>query len=259
MPKAGVNGIQMYYEVHGAGFPLVMIHGLSANSDWWEPRMVQELSKRFTTVLLDNRGAGRTDVSDRRYTMKLFADDTAGLMDALGIPKAHVLGISMGGRIAQELALDYPQKVEKLVLCSTSCGGEDSVRPSESVMKMLTTDRIASAHAAVTQDFVKKNPKLVEQTRQRVLRAPISDEAYNRQLNANLESNIYGRLSQIRAPTLIIAGRKDVLTPPENSSILARAIPGARLRYFENSAHALLEDMDEVINSVIGFLGQPTS
>jgi len=259
MPKAGVNGIQMYYEVHGAGFPLVMIHGLSANSDWWEPRMVQELSKRFTTVLLDNRGAGRTDLSDRRYTMKLFADDTAGLMDALGIPKAHVLGISMGGRIAQELALDYPQKVEKLVLCSTSCGGEDSVRPSESVMKMLTTDRIASAHAAVTQDFVKKNPKLVEQTRQRVLKAPISDEAYNRQLNANLESNIYGRLSQIRAPTLIIAGRKDVLTPPENSSILARAIPGARLRYFENSAHALLEDMDEVINSVIGFLGQPTS
>jgi pimeloyl-ACP methyl ester carboxylesterase len=81
MPKVKVNDIRVYYEVHGEGFPLVMIHGLGANLDWWDPRMVRELSKRFMTVTFDNRGAGRTDVSDRRYTIRLFADDTVALMD----------------------------------------------------------------------------------------------------------------------------------------------------------------------------------
>jgi pimeloyl-ACP methyl ester carboxylesterase len=255
MPKVRVNDIQIYYEVHGEGFPLVMIHGLGANLDWWEPRMVEEFSKRFTTVTFDNRGAGRTDVSDRRYTIRLFADDTAGLMDALGISRAHVLGISMGGRIAQELVLDYPQKVEKLVLCSASCGGKESVPPSEDVMKMLVADRRAAARAAVTEDFAKKNPGLVELTHQRGLKAPISDEAYRRQMTASLESHTFDRLSQIRVPTLILHGRKDILFPPENGRILAEAIPGAKLIYLENSAHALLEDMDEVIRYVIGFLG----
>jgi len=232
-----------------------MIHGLGANLDWWEPRMVQELSKRFMTVLFDNRGAGRTDVSDRSYTIRLFADDTAGLMDALGISRAHVLGISMGGRIAQELVLNYPGKVEKLVLCSASCGGKEAVPPSAEIRRMLAADRSAAAHAAVTEDFVKNNSDVVEATRRRVLKAPISDEAYRRQMSASLESHTYDRLSQIRVPTLILHGRKDVLFPPENGRILAEAIPGAELVYFERSGHALLEEMEEVINAVMSFLG----
>ena len=255
MPKVRVDDIQMYYEVNGEGFPLMMIHGLSANLDWWEPRMVGGLSKRFTTVTFDNRGAGRTDVSDRSYTIRLFADDTAGLMDALGISRAHVLGLSMGGRIAQELALDYPHKVEKLVLCSASCGGKESVPPSEDVMKMLVADRSAAARAAVTEDFAKKNLDIVTALRQRVLKAPISDDAYRRQMTASLESHTYDRLPQIRAPTLILHGRKDVLFPPENGRILAEAIPGAKLVYFERSGHALLEELEEVINAVMSFLG----
>jgi len=254
MPKVMVDDIQIYHEVRGEGFPLVMIHGLSANLDWWEPRMVQELSKRFTTVIFDNRGAGRTDVSDRSYTIRLFADDTAGLMDALGISKAHVLGISMGGAVAQELVLNYPQKVEKLVLCSTYCGGREMIRASEDVRRMLMTDRSASARAAITEDFVRKNPDLVESVRQRTLKAPISDEAYRRQLKAMSEFGTHERLPQIRAPTLILHGRKDILVPPRNGQILAEAIPGAKLIYLGRSAHALLEDMDEVIDSVIGFL-----
>jgi pimeloyl-ACP methyl ester carboxylesterase len=250
-----VNDIQIYYEVHGEGFPLVMIHGLGANLDWWEPRMVRELSKKFMTVLFDNRGAGRTEVSDRRYTMKLFADDTAGLMDGLGISRAHVLGLSMGGRIAQQLVLDYPQKVEKLVLCSASCGGKESVPASEDVRRMLVADRSAAARAAITEDFVKNNPDLVEAIRQRILKAPISDEAYRRQMNASLESHTYERLSQIRTPTLILHGRKDILFPPENGAILAQAIRGAKLVYLERSGHALVEETDEVINAVTNFLG----
>ncbi len=170
MPKVGVNDIQIYYEVHGEGFPLIMIHGLGANTDWWE-RWVTELSKKFMTVIFDNRGAGRTDVSDRRYTIRLFADDTAGLMDNLGISRAHVLGLSMGGMIAQELVLNYPQKVEKLVLCSTNCGGRKRVPPSKDVMGRLMADRSTlsekekakmDSNESLTEDFAKKNPDLVE-------------------------------------------------------------------------------------------------
>jgi pimeloyl-ACP methyl ester carboxylesterase len=120
MPKVKVDDIQMHYEVKGRGFPLVMIMGMMRTMETWDPRLVEGLSKHFKLVLFDNRGVGRTDICKGDYTIRRFADDTAGLMNALGISKAHVLGISMGGMTAQELALNYPEKVSKLVLCSTS-------------------------------------------------------------------------------------------------------------------------------------------
>jgi pimeloyl-ACP methyl ester carboxylesterase len=118
-----------------------MIMGLGANVDWWDPRIILELSKKFRVVMFDNRGAGRTDVSIRSYTINLFIDDTAGFMNALGISKAHVLGISMGGMIVQELALNYSENVEKLILCSTNCGGSKSIPLSEEVLRLLVADR----------------------------------------------------------------------------------------------------------------------
>ena len=217
MSKVRVNDIDIYYEVRGEGFPLVMIQGLGANLDQWDPRMVRELSKRFKTVTFDNRGAGRTDVSDRKYTIRLFADDTAGLMDGLGISRAHVLGLSMGGMIAQELTLNYPQKVEKLVLCSTNCGGRLSIRPSNSVIGNLLVDRSALSQKEIeqmvvqitlTEDFAKKNPDLVKEMMQRGLKAPISPEAFSRQMIAISGFDTHDRLSQIKAPTLILLARR---------------------------------------------------
>lgn len=265
MPKVKVNDIQVYYEVHGEGFPLVMIMGLSGNVDWWDPRMVQELSKNFKMVLFDNRGAGRTDVSNRRYTMKLFADDTAGLMDALGISRAHVFGVSMGGMIAQELVLNYPEKIEKLVLCSTNCGSTKSVPPSEEVLGMLMTDRSALSPEEIvrmaipllfTEDFIQKNPEFIELAIQQILKAPISNEVFMHHLNAIMNFDTCDSLSQIRAPTLILHGKWDILVPPENGSILAEAIPNAKLVYFENSAHGLIEEMEKVIHVLLDFLAE---
>lgn len=265
MPKVTVNDIQIYYEVQGEGFPLVMIMGLSANVDWWDPRMIQELSKKFKMVMFDNRGAGRTDVSNREYTLKLFADDTAGLMDALGISRANVFGVSMGGMIAQELVLNYPEKVEKLVLCSTNCGGTKSVPPSEEVLGMLTADRSAFSPEEIvrmwipllfTEDFIKKNPDLVELSIRQMLRAPISNEAFTRQLNAIMEFDTYERLPQIKVPTLVLQSKRDALVPPENGPILAKAIPNAKLVYFENSAHGLIEEMDRVISVLLDFFAE---
>ena len=263
MPAARVHDIQMNYEVNGEGFPLVMIMGLGGSLDWWEPGMIQVLSRNFKTITFDNRGAGRTEVSDKEYTIKLFADDTAGLMDALGIPRAHVLGISMGGMIAQELALNYPEKVEKLVLCSTECGGERTVPPSEGTLNLLMRSGGApSAEEAAkmvvplcfTDEFVVRNPGIIGSFLERVLRAPTSSEVFLRQTGAIMSFSTFDRLPGIKAPTLVLAGKRDILIPAENGSILAKAIPGARLVILENSAHALTEDAEEATKAIAEFL-----
>jgi pimeloyl-ACP methyl ester carboxylesterase len=269
MPKVKVNDIQMYYEVKGRGFPLLMIMGLGNNLELWNPRLVEGLSKNFKLVLFDNRGAGRTDTSDREYTMRLFADDTAGLMNALGIGRAHVLGLSMGGMIAQELVLNHPEKVSKLVLCSTSgqwSGGSKFVQASQdlpetpaAVPSTMSLEELSDYSRTLltlvcTEDFIEKNPDFVELFAQKTLMYPMSKTAYTRQLNAQRKFNEYERLRHIEAPTLVLHGRKDVLIHPENAAILAEAIPNAKLVYFERSAHGLAEDMEEVIRVITKFL-----
>ena len=263
MPNVGVNDIQMYYEVNGEGFPLVMIMGLGGSLDCWDPRMIQGLSRNFKTITFDNRGAGRTEASDKEYTIKLFADDTAGLMDALGISRAHVLGISMGGMIAQELALNHREKVEKLVLCSTYCGGEKSIPPSEETLNSLMRSGGApsaeeSAKMVVplcfTDEFVAKNPDTIGSFLERVLKAPTSAEVFLRQTGAIMGFNTFDRLPGIKAPTLVLAGKRDILIPPENGSILARAIPRAKLVLLQKSAHGLTEDVEEATTAIAEFL-----
>ncbi len=130
MTIAHVNGIDIYFEIHGSGPPLVLIMGLRRNAEWWW-RQIPELSKHFTVIAFDNRGAGRSDKPETDYSIRLFADDTAGLMEFLNIPRAHILGISMGGYIAQEFAINYPDKVNGLILGCTSCGGNRAVSMSE--------------------------------------------------------------------------------------------------------------------------------
>ncbi len=267
MPKVKVEDIQIYYEVRGEGFPLVMIMGISGNVDWWNPRMVQELSKDFKVVMFDSRGAGRTDLSNREYTIKLFADDTAGLMDALGISAAHVFGVSMGGAIAQELVLNHPERVKKLVLCSASCGGTKSVPASAEVLGRFGASRSGLSPEEIcrrgiplifSEDFIEKNPDFVEFFVQRVLIAPISDESFMRRLDAVRKFDTYDRLSQIRVPTLILHGKGDILVPFENCSILAEAIPNAKLVCFEKSAHGLIyEEMNKMIRVTSDFLAGP--
>jgi pimeloyl-ACP methyl ester carboxylesterase len=263
MPKVKVNDIQVYYEVKGEGFPLVMIAGLGGNVNSLDPLRVEGLVKRFKVVMFDNRGAGRTDVSDKEYTIKLFADDTAGLLNALGISRAHIVGGSMGGMIAQELVLSHPDKVAKLVLLSTSCGGSKSVQMSKEAASLLNAGTGVSSRedfnrsflpTVLTPEFVKEHPDFVDSLFQRVRKNPISLDGYMRQLNAVRNFDTYERLHNIKVPTLILQGRKDVLVPPENGSILAKAIPNAGLVYFEKSAHMLAEEVSEVIKVITEFL-----
>jgi pimeloyl-ACP methyl ester carboxylesterase len=258
--KVKVNDINMYYEIHGEGFPLVMIMGLAANVDWWPPEFLEEIPKKFKTIIFDNRGAGRTDKPDIEYSIKMFADDTVGLMDALNIKKAHVLGISMGGMIAQEIVLNYPERVEKLVLCATHCGGAKYILPSPEVMEILmkgsegmtpeeSTDLVISL--IFTEDFMKNNPDYIKRSRESILKEFIPEFSYQRQIGAVMSFNSGRRLKKVNTPTLIVQGRKDVLAQPQNANVLAKLISGAKVAFFDNSGHAVLSQETEIVNKTI--------
>jgi pimeloyl-ACP methyl ester carboxylesterase len=279
MPKVKVNDIQTYYEVKGKGYPLVMIHGMNGNLTMWDPRLIEGLSKHFQLVLLDNRGAGRTEISEREYTIRLFADDTADLMNTLGIPKAHVLGLSMGGAVAQELAINYPEKVEKLILCSTCSqhrGTQEERKMTEAMtqtskeelIKMSLSSPLASDYPrdflvdfpmmvySLTSEFIKENPDLARHLLQLIAENeyPISLKALMNRYDAMLRFNSQTRLKNIKAPTLVLHGRKDTTVAPEEGEILAKAIPNAKLVYFEKSNHLLAEEMEEVLKVITEFL-----
>jgi pimeloyl-ACP methyl ester carboxylesterase len=247
--------------------------------------LIEGLSKHFKLVLLDNRGAGRTETSQREYTIKLFADDTVGLINALGIPKAHVLGLSMGGAVAQELAINYPEKVERLILCSTCSqhhGTQEERRMSkamtqaffsgkkEELVKMTLSSPLASDYPrdfltdfpmivyGLTSEFIKENPDLARHLLQVFSPAgneyPISPEALMNRYDAMLRFNSQTRLKYIKAPTLVLHGRKDTTVAPKEGSILAKAIPNAKLVFFEKSNHLLAEEMEEVLKVITEFL-----
>jgi pimeloyl-ACP methyl ester carboxylesterase len=194
------------------------------------------------------------------YTIKMFAVDTAALMDALKIKRAHILGISMGGMIAQEFALNHPDKVEKLVLCSTTCGPRHSVQPSPQALEVLMRPQEGMTYEEVvktwipllfTEDFVKTNASYLSAVTQQALRAPIPADAYQRQIGAILNFDTYERLPKIKAATLVMQGKKDMIVPPENARIIADRIPGAKLVYFENSGHALFSQEPEKVNKAL--------
>jgi pimeloyl-ACP methyl ester carboxylesterase len=263
LPKVKVGDLNIYYEIHGNGFPLVMIVGLGANKDWWEPKQLEEVSRKYKAIIFDNRGTGRTESPAKDFTFKMMADDTVGLMDALKIKKAHVLGVSLGGNVAQEIVLDYPERVVKLVLCSTHCGfGHAKMNPEvikglQSAGQQTPAEFVNGAIPLLyPEDFQKANPKYIEESRRRMLIAPTKTDMYMRQLKAGLAFDTFAKLPTIKAPTLCMHGKKDVLIPWENSKIIADRIPGAKLFYLEKSGHALFSvETDKAQKCLFDFLG----
>ncbi|MDY6833298.1 MAG: alpha/beta hydrolase [Chloroflexota bacterium] len=265
MATVQANNIQIHYEIYGSGSPLIMIMGLGANMNWWDPRMIQALSPQFKTILFDNRGTGQSEISDCEYSITLFVNDVAGLMDALQIPKAHILGISMGGMIAQELVLHHPEKVEKLILCSTYCGSSRGIPPSLDTLGMITGDRTnmtpeditrRTLPALFTKGFLDDNPEFINLTIQQLMVEQTSEDVLMRQMNAIIQFDTFERLPQISTHTLILHGKRDILLPPDNAAVMAQAIPNSHLVYFEKSAHGLAEEMDDVVLIVKKFLAE---
>ena len=263
MEQVEVRDLSVCCELTGEGYPLVLIMGLTGNVDNWHPDMVDILSRELQVLAFDNRGAGRTVTPDEgEFTIELFADDTVALIEAMAIEKTNIFGVSMGGMIAQELALKYPEKVNNLVLGCTNCGGERSVLPSQEVLQTLM-DRSGGDEAIFERmlnltfpaDYLEANPDLVEIARERFMRAPCTDANAVRQFTACLGHNTYDRLPEIKASTLVMTGTDDMLVPPENSRIIAEHIPGAKLVEYEGAGHLFsVQYCEAVTRDLIEFL-----
>lgn len=148
MPIVHIGEVDLYYETHGDGYPFLMINGLGSSVEMWSP-FWKRIAEHYKVIIFDNRGVGRSTVPETPYTIPRMAEDAAGLLNALGIPQAFVYGASMGGRIAQSLVLDFPQKVRALVLGMTTCGGKHAVPPAPETMRpsnlWFLTNSITSA------------------------------------------------------------------------------------------------------------------
>ncbi len=252
MPFCTAGDIRIHYRIVGEGPPLLLIMGLSGDLSWWEP-LVPYLERHFRLILFDNRGAGLTDKPDMKYTISLFAQDTVGLMDALGIGAAHVFGVSMGGMIAQELALRHPGRVEGLVLGCTHAGGKGFVMPSIEAVQNMTLTRGKSREEIARQTisilfgprFQRESPQTVQAMIRRYVEHPPDRRPFTLQFWAALGHDCHDRLTGIRRPTLILTGDADVLVPPENSSILHDRIPGSRLVILPGAGHAFFIEEPE--------------
>ena len=261
MPKININDCNIYYEIHGKGDPLVLIMGLRRNAEWWYCQL-PVLAEHFQVIAFDNRGAGRSDKPVMEYSIRLFAEDTAGLMDALGIKRAGILGYSMGGYIAQELALNYPDKVDKMILASTGCGGDRAVLMAPERMEKfqatagLTPEEILRKNMDIyfSDAFVEQNPEKIEMFVDISLRHPQPEDAFLRQFDGCLNHDTVDRLQRINTPTLILTGDDDPLVPPENSEILKELIPHADLFVFPGGRHcAIIENANDYNQKVIDF------
>jgi pimeloyl-ACP methyl ester carboxylesterase len=249
MPKARVNGISINYSVEGRGEPLFLIMGFSGSKMAWFFQR-RAFRKHFQVVTFDNRGVGQSDQPTGPYSMQMFADDTVGLMDHLGIDKAHVLGVSMGGMIAQHIALSHPERVRKLVLGCTLASRQGGSGHSAEYVKSLGLREDASDDELRQIDPKKLmgmvvslavNDRLLGMVAGPLLRifaGRLATEGVRGQFEAILDHDTLERLPTIKAPTLVIVGAQDRLINPTSSDVLAGAIPGARLVKIESGSHA---------------------
>jgi pimeloyl-ACP methyl ester carboxylesterase len=222
------------------------------------------LADRYEVILFDNRGAGRSDQPAGPFAIEQMARDTVGLMNTIGIDRAHVFGGSMGGMIALQMALDYPKRVDKLVLGATTAGGRSRTFPPPEIQKYFYPRPDLSAHdyllwtgaVCYPQEFINAHPDIVEKKIQANLAYPCTLAAYMAQLEAFTEFDVDQRLNTIRAPTMVLIGTRDVLIPPPNSFWIAHSIPGAQIREIEGAGHIFwISHPEETLSILTDFLG----
>jgi pimeloyl-ACP methyl ester carboxylesterase len=259
-----VGEVNLHYDVHGAGEPLLMVMGLGASSAAWDPELVQDLARSFRAITFDNRGTGQSDKPDHPYSIEMFADDAAGVLDGLKIPRAHIFGVSMGGMIVQEFALRHVARAATVTLGCTTPGGKHAVPPPAESLKVLTAPRVGVAPEEVirrgwplsfTAGYIKEHRAELEARIPRLLEHPTPPFAFQRQLEGTYTLNTWERLGQIKAPTLVITGGDDVLIPARNSELLAERIPGAKLHIIPNAGHGFTtQARNEFMKTFVPFL-----
>lgn len=253
MPQITVGDLSVHYEIKGSGHPLLMVMGLSFSLLDWGDELPDELVKHYQVILFDNRDAGQTTSSlVKNYTIAELADDTAGLLQALKIDKAHVFGVSMGGMIAQQFALRHADKPSKLVLGCTMAGGDCSIPANLTGLVggnlldfLFTPSYLADLNnKKKAQDFLAKTSPYHSQ-----------QEGFLRQMRAIATHDTCSVLQNIKAPTLVISGDSDVVIPPDNSNVLKQKILGAQLAMIKGGAHGFpYSHAHETAEALIKFL-----
>ncbi|MGD0081297.1 MAG: alpha/beta hydrolase [Methanoregula sp.] len=257
MKTVPVGDITIAYKEVGSGEPLVLIMGYSGTMDLWDPRVVNQLAKQYRVIIFDNRGMGHTTSSDKEYSIRLFADDTAGLMDALKIEKADVMGFSMGTNIAQELTLDYPEKVDKLILYAGDPGGKEALSPApqdlESIQNTTGTDRERGERLFMEMFppvWLKENPDPSKYFPNVTSMSPA--ENVRRQYTAMMTWNgSSSRLPDMEQPLLLITGDQDLLTPPGNSLIIAGKVPQSWIVRMRGGGHGVMYQYPDAFASIV--------
>jgi 3-oxoadipate enol-lactonase len=264
MPKVKVNNIEMYYEIHGEGPKLVYISGTGGDLRRKPNVFDGPLAEHFTTLAFDQRGMGQNSKPDIPYTMMDYADDAAGLIDKLGWTSAGIIGISFGGMVAQEIAINYPEKVEKLVLNCTSSGGKGLASfPLHKYSHLLVEDWVELIISIVDtrkdEELRKTYPEKYKERVEYWTRAftmgdddPLKYVGRKRQLEARIGHDTYDRLHLIDKPVLICGGKYDGIAPPINLRNMHERIDGSRLEFFEGG-HGFLRQDPRAFEVIIDF------
>src|SRR5829696_3329131 len=261
MPHAELNGQNLYYEVHGAGEPLVIVMGLSADLLAWALQ-IPEWSKHYKVIAIENRDVGRSSYATSSYEIEDMADDTLALAGELGLDDFHLLGLSMGGAIAQHIALKSPERVRSLTLCVT-WGGSGPYGAARSDVLGPAFERMSPEErvdflliSTMSEDFY-KNADGVKWLRNIMLSSPHPQkpEGFVRQLAACGRHDVRDRLGELSVPTHVIGAEHDVLVPPWKSTELADLIPDAKLTMLDRAPHAVnIETAESFNGAVLEFL-----
>lgn len=268
MPKEQVNGIEIAYECSGSGEPLILIAGLGYDRWMWH-RMVPGLAEHFEVITFDNRGVGESSKPEGPYTAQMLAEDTAGLLERLGLDEAIVMGHSLGGFVAQALALNRPELVSKLILSATNFGGPRHIPAAPEAMAVLldvTGDPIERLRRGIlvscAPGFGEAQPEMVQAWLEYRTQNPVLPGSYQAQLAIGLvlfsqEACFERKLEQVRAPTLILFGEHDKVVPPGNAELLAKEIPNSTIKILPGAGHFFpIEVPAAAVAAVVEFVKQ---
>jgi pimeloyl-ACP methyl ester carboxylesterase len=250
MIATAADGTRLHYVVEGAGPPLVLVGGRTSDIDgaWW--RYLPALRARLRVIALDNRGTGGSDKPDAPYSTGLMAEDALAVLRDAGETSAHWFGLSMGGMILQQLALNHPQAVRSLILGATHCGGELPGTGGEPSRVEGRLRRYANLYAA---SFIADHPDWVEEDARHFGKMPL--HAIVRQDQAVKQHNLCDRLGEIQQPVLILHGRQDRMVPVARAEQLEHGLPNARLQILEGAGHQVhSEQFAEVVRLILDFV-----
>jgi 3-oxoadipate enol-lactonase len=259
MPYAHLHDAELYYREIGAGEPLLLLMGLGGSQDGWGSPFVAALARDWRVIAMDHRGAGRSTRGVAPYSLAQLADDAAALLPAAKAERAHIFGLSMGGMVAQELALRAPERVGGLVLASTNCGGRAAIWPGADGRRRFLDgmERTGSplAPLLVTPRYASEHRAELQRRALRLLMSGTPPSVFREQAGAIARFSTYERLAAISAPTLVMTGDSDALIPPANAAVLQRRIPGAERAVVREAGHVFTwEAPDRAAAEITRFL-----